>query len=162
MRAKGYCDSHYKMWKRGNLPEAPIVTIKGVCRVDGCESKSSWRQLCKSHYEMARKGTLSINLGFPECEIAECKNPQNVQGLCYNHNMARKRYGISKLEYLSMLENAVCGNTGCNSTYRLHIDHDHATGKVRGWLCSDCNTALGLLHDSLEKINGLKKYLEIS
>jgi Recombination endonuclease VII len=41
----------------------------------------------------------------------------------------------------------------------LHVDHDHATGAVRGLLCSDCNTALGHLHDSPEIIHSLLKYV---
>lgn len=41
----------------------------------------------------------------------------------------------------------------------LHVDHDHATGAVRGLLCSDCNTALGHLHDSPEIIRRLLQYI---
>jgi hypothetical protein len=32
---------------------------------------------------------------------------------------------------------AICGNPP--KTRRLHIDHDHKTGKVRGLLCHRCN-----------------------
>ena len=35
----------------------------------------------------------------------------------------------------------------------------HATGVVRGLLCSDCNSALGLLHDSPEIIRKLLAYI---
>lgn len=37
------------------------------------------------------------------------------------------------------------GNSLCH-------DHDHATGMFRGWLCSKCNMALGMLGDDLEQI----------
>jgi hypothetical protein len=30
----------------------------------------------------------------------------------------------------------------------LHLDHDHRTGKFRGWICSDCNLGLGKLGDT--------------
>jgi Recombination endonuclease VII len=40
-----------------------------------------------------------------------------------------------------------------------HIDHCHATGKVRGLLCNRCNTALGLVGDSAELLQKLMEYL---
>ena len=43
-----------------------------------------------------------------------------------------------------------CGlKTSETSLRRLCIDHDHKTKLFRGWLCDNCNTALGLLGDSL-------------
>lgn len=40
-----------------------------------------------------------------------------------------------------------------------HIDHDHSTGKVRGLLCSNCNTGIGLLGDSAEICGRAQAYL---
>ena len=41
----------------------------------------------------------------------------------------------------------------------LYVDHNHLTGKVRGLLCSRCNTAIGLLQESQEIIQKVSKYL---
>lgn len=42
------------------------------------------------------------------------------------------------------------------------IDHDHATGKIRGLLCDNCNKALGHLKDSIEIANCVLEYLKKS
>ncbi len=43
---------------------------------------------------------------------------------------------------------------------RPHVDHDHASGKVRGLLCSQCNTAIGLLSDNVATVLNAACYLE--
>lgn len=42
----------------------------------------------------------------------------------------------------------------------LHLDHDHRTGKFRGWLCSQCNTAIGSLGDCAAALRRAVRYLE--
>jgi hypothetical protein len=41
-----------------------------------------------------------------------------------------------------------------------HIDHCHATGKVRGILCGGCNHAIGKLGDTLEGVLRAVEYLK--
>lgn len=41
----------------------------------------------------------------------------------------------------------------------LCLDHDHVTGKFRGWLCNQCNRALGLFGDSLADLTRAVQYL---
>lgn len=43
----------------------------------------------------------------------------------------------------------------------LVVDHDHATGKVRGLLCSKCNAAIGLLGDSVRNLASAILYLSL-
>lgn len=56
-----------------------------------------------------------------------------------------------------------CGKefTGPNTGklgYRL--DHDHATGQFRGWLCFECNIGLGMFRDNPAVLRRAAEYLE--
>lgn len=42
----------------------------------------------------------------------------------------------------------------------LAVDHDHATGVIRGILCTDCNTSLGLMDDSPVRLRAAATYLD--
>ncbi len=47
----------------------------------------------------------------------------------------------------------------CDSTDRLHIDHDHFTGKVRGILCFSCNLGVGRFQDNSNLLIRAADYL---
>lgn len=57
----------------------------------------------------------------------------------------KKKYGLtlSDVEALLARFKDACGL--CASTRFLCVDHDHATGAVRGILCTRCNTAVGFI-----------------
>lgn len=42
----------------------------------------------------------------------------------------------------------------------LHVDHDHSTNVVRGFLCSNCNHGLGNFMDSVVNLRAAIKYLK--
>ena len=73
--------------------------------------------------------------------------------------MIKHTYNITPEQYEDMLaaQNGgckLCGrkqgeNVGSNKNGKLHVDHCHDTGTVRGLLCMTCNTKLGAFeHDS--------------
>ena len=43
---------------------------------------------------------------------------------------------------------------------KLQLDHLHGTAIFRGWLCRNCNTAMGNLGDTLEGMLQAAIYLE--
>jgi len=72
----------------------------------------------------------------------------------------QSRHGITASERGEILrrQNGLCAI--CKSKPAIHIDHDHVTNKVRGLLCNNCNTGLGMFHDNISFMATGIKYLE--
>jgi hypothetical protein len=75
-----------------------------------------------------------------------------------------EQYGIGADEYARLLtsQGGVCGicRQPALVNSRLHIDHDHQTGRVRGLLCHNCNRGLGIMGDTLDRMRAAVTYLE--
>lgn len=75
--------------------------------------------------------------------------------------------GLKQEEFDAMLQDqggvcAICKGTHReNSKFkRLHVDHDHVDGGIRGLLCSSCNTAIGLMKEDIPRLKSAIDYLE--
>lgn len=70
-------------------------------------------------------------------------------------------YGITLDDYEALLtaQGGVCAICRQPSVKNLHVDHDHATDAIRGLLCANCNTALGLLADDPARLLDAVAYL---
>lgn len=70
-----------------------------------------------------------------------------------------RRYGITA-EQRDLMEKvqrgrcAICKVEG----KKLHVDHDHGSGFIRGLLCFNCNAGLGQIGDSLPRLRKLAAY----
>ena len=64
-----------------------------------------------------------------------------------------RKYGVTLADYQVMLEAqggncAICRKPEAHQFKGVfHVDHDHATGAVRGLLCRGCNHMLGVVGD---------------
>lgn len=47
----------------------------------------------------------------------------------------------------------------CGSMGKICFDHNHQTGKFRGWLCTQCNSSLGFARDNCEILQNMVEYL---
>ena len=54
----------------------------------------------------------------------------------------------------------ICSSEPVSGYLRLSLDHDHASGGFRGFLCSNCNFALGLMKDNKDFLQKAILYLE--
>lgn len=91
------------------------------------------------------------------------QNPDSVR------RTSRKRYlktiGVEDVEqvltwlYSLPMICQICDLSEVEHYQGLSIDHCHETGRVRGWLCSGCNSGLGYFRDSPHLLDKAKEYL---
>ena len=103
----------------------------------------------------------------------DCKKCNTTKSLNWSKNNKSKRksiqlkyhYNLSNKEYTDLLVSqnyccAICLKLESSFKRKLHVDHDHNTGAVRGLLCQYCNWALGHFKDNLENLYRAISYLE--
>jgi len=76
----------------------------------------------------------------------------------YNSTYMRK-YGITLDAVNELKANQQSKCLICHNDYKLYVDHCHTTGEVRGLLCNNCNTGLGMFGDSIDNLRGAIAYL---
>lgn len=99
------------------------------------------------------------------------RDPERVSRLNRERNF-RKKYGITVAEFDAMVVAqrgvcAICGTEGrelhiartIKGDPNLTVDHDHATGAIRGLLCIDCNNLLGRAADDTDILYRAIEYL---
>jgi hypothetical protein len=90
-----------------------------------------------------------------QCKLCRSTSRTDVGSEHYDYHKERarkyrRRYGITIEQYDDMYA-AQAGKCLICDKHKilLNVDHDHATGKVRGLLCSLCNTSLGGFRDDI-------------
>jgi hypothetical protein len=81
----------------------------------------------------------------------------------YHEYDIKRNYGLDwpALHFLLAANNNACKACGRQFAGRVKyaVDHDHDTGRVRGLLCCNCNSALGMLGDDPDRVAGLLRYI---
>jgi hypothetical protein len=136
--------------------------------------------LCKeikphSEFHKDKKNVYGKGLGYYCKECANRKSRENhaarIQKNDLEYKQAKRdayyktKYGISLQEHgeklaLQQNECAICGVRLSAHGYHTHLDHDHKTGKLRAFLCTNCNRGLGSFMDSSGLLRKAAKYLD--
>lgn len=154
-----------------------------ACLFDGCEMPRANYSLCYGHYGQLKRGVKlypikrewGTSTPLLKCLVPGCSR-QSLDyraQICKPHRRPVWKYGLS-LDRLEQLYFIGCCRV-CGGSDRLHVDHDHSCcpslndvkwrgcGRcVRGLLCFQCNTALGLVKDNPQTLRALADYLESS
>jgi len=175
----GLCDTHYRRQKRygtTDRPERPTA-----CSAPGCNRPVDARGMCDMHYRRTLKGgeveparscrqcgasLAGTNLQRQFCTRECWESWQYWERRRTHRDRWLRKYGLTVEQYDSMVEQqgsrcAICHGPDPKTNGGQHwcVDHDHATGKVRGLLCHDCNIGLGKFRDDPDLLRRAADYL---
>lgn len=111
--------------------------------------------------QMERRGS-AFNNKFHD---RACWKAWRVANRLTRHAKKLRAYGLTTEEYEEIRERqgGVCGICSApldlSGRRRLAVDHDHATGRVRGLLCMQCNIGLGCFKDDPTLLASAGRYL---
>jgi len=105
----------------------------------------------KAYYAKTREKSIAYSRSW----VRANRDKQRAYGLASR----LKQYGLSQEDYEALRSRNdgacdICGDEGDR------IDHCHATGVVRGWLCHNCNVTLGHSGDRSDRLRQAADYLD--
>ena len=121
--------------------------------------KTRGRRRCKacfSAYNKAHRGKYVVRNRAYARQWRK-KNPERMK----MHRL-KETYGITLDEYRGMLvaQDFKCAVNGESiSEASGQVEHDHATGKIRGVACGSCNRTLGDARDDIARLVACAEYL---
>lgn len=102
-------------------------------------------------------------VGFPVCE--NCRVDRRPYLAAKERQRTLRKYGLTEADWDRMLTEqggrcAICHtDTPGGRGERWHIDHCHATDRVRGLLCHNCNVGIGNFKDDPTLLESAAAYL---
>lgn len=138
----GKCNTCYQRWRRTS------GTVKATCHPDRAHYAKGMCDSCYRKQPSMRAKSTAGERAYREAHPNQYRT--------YYRRAARKRNGHAEVTDERKVGACEVCTTHANP---LRLDHDHATGARRGWLCSNCNVALGMLKDDPDRIKGLLSYL---
>lgn len=91
-------------------------------------------------------------------------NPEKYEAAKIRNNLKKRNVSLEHYNYMLDLQDhccAICGVHESKLSKKLAVDHCHTFGTIRGLLCVNCNTAIGLLKENLDTLDKMKSYLSL-
>lgn len=119
-------------------------------------------------YSKTGEGRLSrcreCNNAIQRARRAASERTKQIEREFHRARRLRLEFGLTVEQYEAMLaaqggKCAICDRPQGATKYRHAVDHCHATGRIRGLLCSKCNQGLGFLGDTAERVAKALDYL---
>ena len=145
------------------ISTAHLLLETRVCRV--CKKQ---KNLLDEYYLSRRDPTKKSSYSYEckECTVKRTVEYNREHSTSVRSQYLKRNYGLTFEEFEAMLSDqdnccAICKSTKPLGRHkRFNVDHHNKTGNVRGLLCSNCNTALGLVNDNILTLKSMIQYLE--
>ena len=128
-----------------------------------CCERAYQREIYANNPEKARERSANWRKKYAKKYADERKRNR---GKYYAAEISKK-YSIAKHEAERMIREDGLKCKACAVEFdpqkplqRRNLDHCHKSGKVRGFLCSRCNTVAGLVNDDTKILKSISLYLE--
>lgn len=140
-----------KEWRLRKLASDP--GFRAVENERSRKAKARYRKTCKAR-DTERAYAKEYN------QRPERKSANRDNCFKFHHGTAR-----AEADEMADAQGGVCAicsraPAGKRHHARLHVDHCHDTGRIRGMLCHNCNTAIGLLREDPSVMQAAINYLE--
>lgn len=151
--SRGMCMPCYKTWLKAT-PKSERPAIQG-------EPRKKVRPPAECHPDRPHRAHGLCD----KCYLSKYRDA-NIASLKISsrNKHLKSKYGMSTEDYedLLFLQHgmcAICGSPPAKDK-KLHVDHDHETGVVRGLLCHACNWYLGKIEADLGIVDRIGTYVE--
>jgi len=135
-----------------------VFTCTTCGQVKPVDEFPKWGRKCK------RCGSVHA-LAYRKARYALDPEEHRKQNARLRKAQLMRKYGLTVEEAEAFYRSSnglcqICGKPSEDDRKYLNIDHNHATGQLRGVLCSHCNRGLGFFMDDLANLRSAVAYLE--
>lgn len=159
----GFCYSHYRQARKGG-------GLRKIADVRSSLTRNAHGQkqcrICKSWFDVSEFRSSGSMLDGLDSRCSVCIHASHIERL----------FNLSSDMYRRILDAqgggcAVCGGGPGVAGRSFHVDHDHSccpeSGRscgncIRGLLCNNCNTAVGLMRDDPARLRAAADYLDLT
>ena len=100
-----------------------------------------------------------IKKGVVVTKRPSCKSCRKIKDGKSISAKDRKDWNQKKPDNYDLFKCPICNKLSIAGISKIVLDHNHNTGRVRGWLCESCNTGIGRFDDNPEIVIRAKKWL---
>lgn len=133
-----------------------------ICKTCGVEKPTSHFYVKKKTPVTTYRTDCKVCYGIKSAESFRKPEATEARKRAWRKHSRFKLYGMTEEDYNSLYQQQDGCCKICNQPEdNLHIDHCHATGRVRGLLCRSCNTGLGKFKDDVSILGRAIEYLRL-